>query len=72
MDAFRRYAVRASHHTEIRRRCRADPAGKLAALATALFEAKNVYPAQTLAGCAAPDKFILGRSALGSEPPAPT
>jgi hypothetical protein len=48
-----------------------DPAGKLAALAKALYEAKNVYPAPTLAGCAAPDKFILGRSALGSEPPAP-
>jgi len=48
-----------------------DPAGKLAILATALYEAKNVYPAPTLAGCAAPDKFILGRSALGSEPPAP-
>jgi len=49
----------------------ADPAGKLASLASALFEAKSVYPAPTLAGCEATDKFILGRSALGSEPPPP-
>lgn len=49
----------------------ADPAGKLAALAQALFEAKNLYPAPTLADCAAAEKFILGRSALGSEPPTP-
>ena len=48
-----------------------NPAGKLAAFADALFNAKNVYPAPTLADCAAAEKFILGRSALGSEPPAP-
>lgn len=48
-----------------------NPAGKLAALTDALVNAKNVYPAPTLADCAAADKFILGRSALGSEPPAP-
>lgn len=41
-------------------------ADKLAALSKALYEAKNVYPAQPLADCAAPDKFVLGRSALGS------
>jgi len=46
-------------------------ASKLAALADALFNAKNVYPESTLADCAATEKFILGRSALGSEPPAP-
>ena len=47
------------------------PAGKLAALADALFHAKNVYPESTLADCAAAEKFILGRSALGTEPPPP-
>ena len=47
------------------------PAAKLAALADALFNAKNVYPAPTLADCAAAEKFILGRSALGSKPPTP-
>jgi len=47
----------------------ANPAGKLAALAEALFEAKNVYPEPTLAACEAAEKFILGRSALGSTPP---
>ena len=46
-------------------------AAKLAELAGALYKAKNVYPAPTLADCSAPEKFILGRSALGSEPPAP-
>ena len=46
-------------------------AAKLAELAGALYKAKNVYPAPTLAACSAPEKFILGRSALGSEPPAP-
>ncbi|HEY6865601.1 MAG TPA: hypothetical protein VI319_17040 [Burkholderiales bacterium] len=46
-------------------------AAKLAALRDALFGAKNVYPPSTLADCAAPEKFVLGRSALGSEPPAP-
>jgi hypothetical protein len=44
-------------------------ADKFAALAKALYGAKNVYPAPTLADCAAPEKFILGRSALGSVPP---
>jgi len=41
-------------------------ADKHAALSKALYEAKNVYLAQTLADCAAPEKFVLGRSALGS------
>jgi hypothetical protein len=49
----------------------AGAAAKLAALADALFRAKNVYPASALADCAAPEKFVLGRSALGSEPPPP-
>jgi len=44
-------------------------ADKFAALASALYAAKNVYPAPMLADCAAPEKFILGRSALGSAPP---
>jgi hypothetical protein len=41
-------------------------AEKHAALSKALYEAKNVHPAQTLADCAATEKFVLGRSALGS------
>jgi hypothetical protein len=49
----------------------AGPAARLAALADALFHAKNVYPESALADCAAAEKFILGRSALGSEPPPP-
>jgi len=44
-------------------------ADKFAALAKALYAAKNVYPVSVLADCAAPEKFILGRSALGSAPP---
>ncbi|MDH4172334.1 MAG: YegP family protein [Betaproteobacteria bacterium] len=41
-------------------------ADRFAALSKALYEAKNVYPAQMLADCAASEKFVLGRSALGS------
>jgi hypothetical protein len=41
-------------------------AQKFAELRDALYESKNVYPPATLADCAAPAKFILGRSALGS------
>jgi hypothetical protein len=44
-------------------------AAKLAALRDALFKAKNIYPARTLADCQAEEKFILGRTALGSAPP---
>ncbi len=39
---------------------------KFAELRAALYEAKNVYPEPVLADCAAQEKFILGRSALGS------
>ncbi len=42
---------------------------ELKALRDALRDAKNVYPPSTLAGCEAPEKFILGRTALGSAPP---
>lgn len=42
---------------------------KLAALRDALEKAKNVYPASQLGDCRSDDKFILGRSALGSAPP---
>lgn len=45
-------------------------AAKFAELRDALYEAKNVYPAPTLADCEAAEKFILGRSALGSAPEA--
>ena len=48
-----------------------QPDAKLAALSDALFAAKNIYPATALGDCAAPTKFILGQSALGSEPAAP-
>jgi hypothetical protein len=41
-------------------------AEKFAALRDALYEAKNVFSAPTLADCEADEKFILGRSALGS------
>ena len=44
----------------------AGRAAKFAALRDALYKAKNVYPAPELADCQAPEKFILGRSALGS------
>lgn len=39
---------------------------KFAELRAALYEAKNVYPERTLATCEAPEKFLLGQSALGS------
>jgi hypothetical protein len=39
---------------------------KFAELRDALYEAKNVYPERTLADCEAQEKFVLGRSALGS------
>ena len=39
---------------------------KFAELRDALYEAKNVYPERTLATCEAPEKFLLGQSALGS------
>lgn len=41
-------------------------AAKFAELRDALYSAKNAYPEPTLADCEAPEKFILGRSALGS------
>lgn len=41
-------------------------AQKFAELRDALYEAKNVYPAPILADCEAAEKFVLGRSALGS------
>jgi uncharacterized protein len=41
-------------------------AAKFAELRDALYQAKNAYPQRTLADCEAPEKFILGRSALGS------
>lgn len=41
-------------------------AARLSALRDALYRARNVYPAPTLADCQAQEKFILGRSALGS------
>ncbi|HVY04705.1 MAG TPA: hypothetical protein VHB46_01890 [Burkholderiales bacterium] len=44
-----------------------DRAGKLKALRDALYSARNVYPAAVLADCSEPEKFILGRSALGSQ-----
>jgi hypothetical protein len=44
---------------------------KLEALADALFNVKNVYPEMTLGDCAGEDKFVLGWSVLGSEPPPP-
>jgi len=47
----------------------ASRGAKLAALRDALEKAKNVYPASKLGDCQAPEKFILGRSALGSAPP---
>ena len=39
---------------------------RLAELRDALYSARNVYPAAVLADCSEPEKFILGRSALGS------
>lgn len=45
----------------------ADRAAKLAELRDALYSAKNVYPVAVLADCSEPEKFILGRSALGSQ-----
>jgi len=41
-------------------------AAKFAELRDALYQAKNAYPEPTLADCEAAEKFILGRSALGS------
>lgn len=41
-------------------------AAKFAELRDALYQAKNAYPAPVLADCEAAEKFILGRSALGS------
>ena len=45
---------------------RADRTRKLAEFIAALFRVKNVYPAQRLSECVAPEKFLLGRSALGT------
>jgi hypothetical protein len=45
---------------------------KFAELRDALYESKNVYPEPTLAACTAPDKFLLGRSALGTLKEGPT
>ena len=39
---------------------------KFAALRDALYASKSVYPERTLADCEAQEKFLLGRSALGS------
>ena len=41
-------------------------AAKFAELRDALYQAKNAYPEPALADCEAAEKFILGRSALGS------
>jgi hypothetical protein len=49
----------------------ADRRRKLADFIEALYRAKNVYPAQRLRDCDAPegqDKFLLGRTALGTAP----
>lgn len=44
----------------------ADRATKLRRFVEKLFRVKNVYPPQRLRDCRAPEKFILGHTALGS------
>ena len=62
-----------AYHDWLTSRAGADAAArkeKLAALIATLFAVKNVYPEQQLHPCDSPEdqpKFILGRTALGSE-----
>ncbi len=63
-------ALEALYHDWVRLRSGRDAddrAARLGRFIDALFRVKNVYPAERLGACRAPEKFVLGHTALGTQ-----